>query len=83
MTVRIQLADGKLTVPEVRFLLVGSTGESLTANPQALWLSEKSWQQIVALEKEFPGQFSGLVKQFENNDTATQWKKVFEATTPE
>ncbi|GFS14673.1 dynein heavy chain 3, axonemal [Elysia marginata] len=77
----IGLAKGKGQVDdqEWRFLLTGGVAlENPFANPAPLWLSDKSWAEIVRASQ-LPA-FKGFMEMVQN--APEEWKKMYDSHTP-
>nr|KAJ3423148.1 Dynein heavy chain 7, axonemal [Polyrhizophydium stewartii] len=81
LTVAILRANNEVDPTEWRFLLTGGVGvgSSPVPNPDPLWISEKSWGEIVRLSDMEP--FSDFAKTF--NENIAEWKRLFESPDPQ
>lgn len=81
LTTKIMISNNQMTLSELNFLLMSNEtiDTSEHSNPDASWISDKMWQQIVRL-KILRG-FSDFVETF--GDNVEQWKHIFDNFKPE
>lgn len=82
MTMRILQAEGKVNLEEYVFLMRGGSvldKQGRLPNPAAGWLSERSWDHILELDK--LTNFHGIAAHFEQYPD--QWKRWFLLERPE
>lgn len=82
MTMRILQAQGRVNIEEYVFLMRGGQvldKQGRLPNPAASWLSERSWDHILELEK-LPN-FHGIAAHFESS--SDEWRQWFLQERPE
>jgi len=79
LTTKILLGQQKLHSEELRFFLQGNTAMDLAEPNPFPWLSDKSWNDVLALCK-LP-RFSGFMSLFKKQSSI--WKDLVDSSTPE
>ncbi|KAH0569467.1 Dynein heavy chain [Spironucleus salmonicida] len=81
MCVRIQMNWGKITISELKFLLIQSEKPISKSIPND-WLTEKQWNYLNQLEEISPN-FIGITESFSTPSTCQEWKILVESNAPE
>lgn len=75
MATKLEESEGNITQKELEFFIKGnvSVDKSEKKNPYS-WLSEKSWEDIVKLQEDFPDPFESLIQNMSKNTRV--WREV-------
>ncbi|KAG9260637.1 dynein heavy chain 1, axonemal [Astyanax mexicanus] len=75
---RIMMNDNMIDMAEWQYMLSGGTVQQQLPNPSSSWLSERAWQELVALS-DLPN-FRGLADTFSEHEL--QYKAIFDSSHP-
>ncbi|XP_072521546.1 dynein axonemal heavy chain 1 [Salminus brasiliensis] len=75
---RIMMNDNKIDMAEWQYMLSGGTVQQQLLNPSSSWLSERAWQELLALSS-LPN-FRGLADTFSSHEP--QYKMIFDSSQP-
>ncbi|XP_051777061.1 dynein axonemal heavy chain 1 [Erpetoichthys calabaricus] len=78
LCVRILMNEGKIDMGEWRYLLSGGTVQAWSPNPAPDWISDRAWQDILALTG--LDNFADFAKSFPEN--LAGFKKIFDSSNP-
>ncbi|XP_066527086.1 dynein axonemal heavy chain 1 [Hoplias malabaricus] len=75
---RIMMNDNKIDMAEWQYILSGGTVQQQLPNPSSSWLSERAWQELLALSS-LPN-FRDLASTFSKHEP--EYKKIFDSNQP-
>ncbi|KAL7843672.1 hypothetical protein AOLI_G00251840 [Acnodon oligacanthus] len=75
---RIMMNDNKIDMAEWQYMLSGGTAHQQLPNPSSSWLSERAWQELLALST-LPN-FKGLADTFFKHEP--EYKRIFDSSQP-
>ncbi|TTB85611.1 Dynein heavy chain 1, axonemal [Bagarius yarrelli] len=75
---RILMNRNKIDMAEWQYMLSGGTSMQRLPNPSPAWLSERAWQDIMALS-ELPN-FTGLAQTFSKHQS--EYRRIFDSNQP-
>ncbi|MCJ8744212.1 hypothetical protein PDJAM_G00116030 [Pangasius djambal] len=78
LCVRIMMNKDKIDMAEWQYMLSGGTSLQQLPNPSPAWLSERAWQDIMALSA-LPN-FTGLAHAFSRHEL--EYKRIFDSNQP-
>lgn len=82
MTTKLQRSEGLLAQPELNFFIKGSVSlEKSAVSCPAKWLSEKGWDDLIALCDDFPETFGAVPDHF--NANIADWRDWYDLEAPE
>ncbi|KAL4086285.1 hypothetical protein PRIC1_014412 [Phytophthora ramorum] len=80
LTIKLLMGSRKIDMLEWRFLIAGSTANSIEApNPDTNWIEDRMWREVCALSS-LPA-FETLVTSMATN--TPQWRKIFDSADPQ
>ncbi|XP_046731532.1 dynein axonemal heavy chain 1 [Silurus meridionalis] len=78
LCVRIMMNKNLIDMAEWKFMLSGGTSLQQEPNPAPTWLSERAWQDIMALSS-LPN-FTGLAQTFSRDEA--EYRRIFDSSQP-
>ncbi|KAI5607103.1 dynein heavy chain 1, axonemal, partial [Silurus asotus] len=78
LCVRIMMNKNRIDLAEWKFMLSGGTSLQQEPNPAPSWLSERAWQDIMALSS-LPN-FTGLTQTFSRDEA--EYRRIFDSSQP-
>ena len=81
VTCRIKLDKNEINYEEYRCLLAGGQNKVEEPNPDPTWISDRIWGEIGVLEN--LESFQGMYKSFLDPDTRSDWKRLFDSSSPQ